>query len=170
MLAFVGISIGFGIEKILGAFIAGTGFALVFRNRGVLEQQLSGFAYGFLIPIFFSNVGIHFDVDALDEPGAITGMLTLLGLAVAVKMLPALSLVFRGHTLRESLGAGALLSARLSLIIAVAEVGVSLGLIDATLEASIIVLAAATATFAPFLFRLLLPPLPAGSIPGDTGD
>ena len=169
MLAFVGISIGFGIEKILGAFLAGTGFALVFRNRGVLEKQLSGFSYGFLIPIFFINVGIHFDVDALRSPGAVTGMLALLGMAVAVKMIPAMSLVFRGHTVRESLAAGALLSARLSLIIAVAEVGVSLGLIDTTLEASIIVLAAATATFAPLLFRVLLPPLPAPAPPVDPG-
>ena len=65
-----------------GAFIAGTGFALVFRNRGTLGQQLSGFSYGFLIPIFFINVGIHFDLDAFRAPGAVTGMLALLGMGV----------------------------------------------------------------------------------------
>jgi len=165
MLVFVGIAIAFGIEPILGAFIAGTGFALVFRNRGTLGQQLSGFSYGFLIPVFFIDVGINFDLDALTEPGAVTGVLILLAAAVGVKLIPSLLLVFRRHSLRESLAAGALLSARLSLIIAVAELGVRLGVIERVDEASIIVLAIATATLAPILFRTLLPPLPAARQP-----
>jgi Kef-type K+ transport system membrane component KefB len=159
MFVFVAVAIAFGIEKILGAFLAGTGFALVFRNRGVLGEQLSGFAYGFLVPVFFINVGIGFDIEAFREPGAVAGMLTLLGLALAVKMVPALVLLLRRHSLREVLAAGALLSARLSLIIAVAEVGARLGLIDARLQASIIALAVVTATLAPVAFRWLAPPL-----------
>lgn len=161
MLAFVGVSIVFGIEKILGAFLAGTVFALVFRNRGPLAQQLNGFSYGFLIPIFFINVGIRFDLDALREPGALTGLGALLAAAVLVKMVPALAYLLRRLSLRESLAAGTLLSARLSLIIAVAELGVRLDVIDRTVEASIIVLAAVTAVAAPVVFRLLAPPLPA---------
>jgi Kef-type K+ transport system membrane component KefB len=160
MLAFVGVSIAFGIEKILGAFLAGTVFALVFRNRGPLAQQLNGFSYGFLIPIFFINVGIRFDLDALSEPGALTGLAALLTAAVLVKVVPALAFMLRRLSLRESLAAGTLLSARLSLIIAVAELGVRLEVIDRTLEASIIVLAAVTATVAPIVFRWLAPPLP----------
>jgi len=159
MLVFVGASIAFGIESILGAFLAGTGFAMVFRNRGVLGQQLSGFSYGFLIPIFFINVGIHFDVEALQEPGAVTSMLALIGLAILVKMGPALVFLVRRHTWREVAAAGALLSARLSLIIAVAEVGLRLGLIDRPTEASIIVLAAVSSTFGPVVFRWLAPPV-----------
>jgi Kef-type K+ transport system membrane component KefB len=161
MLVFVGVAMAFGIENILGAFLAGTGFAIVFRNRGVLGEQLSGFAYGFLVPVFFINVGIGFDLDALRQPGAVAGMLGLLGLAVVVKMVPALILLFRRHSLREVLAAGALLSARLSLIIAVAEVGARLGFIDQLLKASIITLAVVTATLAPIVFRWLAPPLAA---------
>jgi trk system potassium uptake protein TrkA len=52
-----------------------------------------------------------------------------------------------------------LLSARLSLIIAVAELGVELGIIDRVLEAQIILLAGVTSTLAPALFRALLPKL-----------
>lgn len=161
MLVFVGVAVAFGIEGILGAFLAGTGFAVVFRNRGVLGEQLSGFAWGFLVPVFFINVGIGFDLDALREPGAVIGMLSLLGLAVAVKVIPALILVVRRHSLRQALAAGALLSARLSLIIAVAEVGARLGFIDELLKASIITLAVVTSTLAPIAFRWLAPPLPA---------
>jgi len=161
MLVFVGLSVVFGIEGILGAFLAGAVFAVLFRNRGALGMQLSGFSYGFLIPVFFINVGIHFDVDALFEEGAVTGMLVIVGAAVLVKLLPASVLFLRRHSLREVLAAGALLSARLSLIIAVAELGVELEIIDRTLEASIIVLAAVTSTAAPVVFRALAPPLPA---------
>lgn len=165
MLVFVGLSILFGIEGILGAFLAGAGFAMVFRNRGTLGTQLSGFSYGFLIPVFFIDVGIRFDADALSEEGAIPGMLALIGVAVLVKMIPSLVLLLRRHSLREVFAAGALLSARLSLIIAVAELGVRLGVIDRTLEASIIVLAVVTATLAPVAFRLLAPPLQPGRRP-----
>ncbi len=160
MLVFVGISLIFDIEAILGAFLAGTVFALVFRYRGRLEQQLSGFAYGFLIPIFFINVGIRFDLDAMREPGAFTGALALIGLAVLVKLVPSLLLLLQRLPIREVFAAGILLSARLSLIIAVADLGVRLDLIDRELQASIILLAMVTTTLAPTLFRILAPPLP----------
>lgn len=48
-----------------------------------------------------------------------------------------------------------LLSARLSLIIVVARIGVELGVIQPTLEAVIILLAALTATFAPIGYRIV---------------
>ena len=90
-------------------------------------------------------------------------------IALAVKVIPALLLVLRRHSLRESLAAGTLLSARLSLIIVVARLGVELGVVDAALEAEIILLAAATATISPALFRWLLPSIPAGSRPVGNG-
>jgi Kef-type K+ transport system membrane component KefB len=158
MLMFVGLAIVLGIEPILGAFLAGMAFALVFRERADLDRKLTGFAYGFLIPIFFINVGVGFQLDALAEPGAIGFTALLLAIALAVKVIPALLLVLRRHSLRESLAAGTLLSARLSLIIVVARLGVELGVVDAALEAEIILLAAATATISPALFRWLLPP------------
>jgi len=163
MLMFVGLAIVLGIEPILGAFLAGMAFALVFRERADLDRKLTGFAYGFLIPIFFINVGIGFRLDALAEPGAIGFTALLLVVALAVKILPAALLVLRRHSLREALAAGTLLSARLSLIIVVARLGVELGVIDAALEAEIILLAAATATISPVLFRWLLPAAPASS-------
>lgn len=158
MLAFVGLAIVLGIEPILGAFLAGMAFALVFRERADLDRKLTGFGYGFLIPIFFINIGIGFRLEALGEPGAIGFTALLLVIALAVKVIPALLLVLRRHSLREALAAGTLLSARLSLIIVVARLGVALGVVDAALEAEIILLAAATATISPALFRWLLPP------------
>ena len=158
MLVFVGLAIVLGIEPILGAFLAGMAFALVFRERAGLDRKLTGFAYGFLIPIFFINVGVGFRLDALADPGAVGFTALLLVVALAVKVVPAGLLVLRRHTLREAIAAGALLSARLSLIIVVARVGAELGVVDATLEAEIILLAAATALIGPAVFRWILPP------------
>jgi Kef-type K+ transport system membrane component KefB len=167
MLVFVGISMLFSIEPILGAFLAGTVFAIVFRQSSGLETKLKGFSYGFLIPVFFINVGIRFDLEAMRAPGALVLTLQLIGAAFLVKVVPALLLVLRRLTLRESLAAGFLLSARLSLILAVAELGVRLGVIDLTLQAEIILLTAVTTTLAPILFRLIAPPVARQGV-GDT--
>lgn len=158
---FVGLSLALDVEPILGAFLAGMMFALVFRNRGGLEAQLSGFSYGFLIPIFFINVGVRFDLRALLEPGVLQGAFLVVGVAIGVKVLSVVPLAFHALTPRELLAAGMLLSARLSLVIAVADLGVRLGLLDPALEAAVILLAVVTATLCPALFRALAPPLPA---------
>jgi Kef-type K+ transport system membrane component KefB len=160
MFVIVGLSYALEVEPILGAFLAGTVFAFIFRNRGSLEQQLSGFSYGFLIPVFFINVGLSFDLAILLEPGILLLSLELIGAAVVVKVLPPL-LMFRGLPLRETMAAGVLLSARLSLVIAVATLGVRIGLMGQELRSSVILLALVTSTFAPSLFRFLVPPLPA---------
>jgi Kef-type K+ transport system membrane component KefB len=160
MFVIVGLSYALEVEPILGAFLAGTVFAFIFRNRGFLEQQLSGFSYGFLIPVFFINVGLSFDLAVLLEPGILLLSLELIGAALVVKVLPPL-FILRGLPFRETLSAGVLLSARLSLVIAVATLGVRIGLMGQELRASIILLALVTSTFAPTLFRFLAPPLPA---------
>lgn len=155
MLAFVGLAELLQVEPILGAFVAGSLLAYVFRDRGALEHKLTGFAYGFLIPIFFINVGVRFDVALLD-PDTLRLAAVLIVAAFAVKLLPSLVFLTRRLTLRESVAAGTLLSARLSLVIAVAELGVRLGLLSRALEAAVILLAIATTILAPTLFRLLI--------------
>jgi len=161
MFVFVGLSYLLGIEAILGSFFAGTVFALIFRHRGQLEQKLKGFAYGFLIPIFFIYVGVRFDVGALRSPDVVIQSLTLIAAAVAIKVVASGLLVLRRHGLREVLAAGVLLSSRLSLVIAVAAIGARLGLVDRALEAQVILLAIVTSTLCPTLFARLVRPLPA---------
>jgi Kef-type K+ transport system membrane component KefB len=157
MFVIVGLSYALEVEPILGAFLAGSIFALVFRHRGALEQQLSGFSYGFLIPVFFINVGLSFELPVLLEPGVFLRALILMGAAIAVKLLPAFLLFVQRLSLREVLAAGTLLSARLSLVIAVATLGVRLGVIAHGLRSSVILLAIVSSTLAPTLFRFLAP-------------
>ncbi len=156
MFVFVGVSIALGIEAILGAFLAGALFAFVFRNTGTLEERLSGFAFGFFIPIFFINVGIGFPVARLGEPAVLGTAVGLIVVALAVKLLPSLVLLLRGFGVRETLGAGILLAGQLSVIIALADLGVDLELLTSDLAAGAILLVAVTAVVSPVAFRLLV--------------
>jgi len=151
LLIFVAISEVADVEAILGAFLAGVMFSLLFRGGTVLEQKLFGIGYGFLIPIFFISVGMQFDLGALAGSG-IYLVPILLVIAFVVKIVPSLLFLVR-HSLKDSISAGVLLSSRLSLIIAMAAVGLELGLIDTTMESAIILLAIITCIICPTIFR-----------------
>jgi len=154
MLTLVGVAVLFDIEAILGAFLAGTLFAFVFPNRGSLESSLKGFSYGFLIPIFFINIGLNYDISLFSNTEFYIDVLYLFGIAVVVKLVPSLLLIFSKISLSKIFAGGFLLSARFSLIIAMAEIGVELELLSKNLEQQIILLAVLTATVSPLLFRI----------------
>ena len=157
MLTLVGIAVLFDIEAILGAFLAGTIFAFIFPNRGSLESSLKGFSYGFLIPIFFINIGLNYDVSVFSNTQFYVEVLYLFVIAIAVKLFPTILLIFAGIKIKQILAGGFLLSARFSLIIAMAEIGVEIELISKAIEQQIILLAVLTATIAPIGYKLLSP-------------
>jgi len=147
-----------GVEVILGAFLAG---AVIGQNRRtsrqIFEEKLDAMGYGFFIPIFFIMVGARFDLTALlASPGALWLVALLIAAAYLVKFLPALC--FRTlFSWRESFAAGALLSSRLSLIIAASAIALSLGMITSATNSAIVLVAIVTCTASPILFNRLLP-------------
>ncbi len=143
------------IEPIIGAFIAGVIFSTVFEETENIEEKLSGISFGFLVPIFFIYVGINFVMPHLGrETLYLVGALTV-GSLVS-KVLPSVFLMLEGFSLRESLGAGVLLGAPLTLVIVVAELGVKMKLIDHHLESVLILVATLTGIMSPIIFNLLL--------------
>jgi len=161
LFVFVGLALALGMDPILGAFMAGAMFAFVFRNSGDLEARLTGFSYGFLIPIFFISVGVQFPLDALSDSSVLVTALAIIAVAIGAKLVPAPLLMTRGLTLSDSLGAGVLLAGQLSVIIALAEVGVQIGVIDEGVAAGAVLLVGVTAILSPVLFRVVSPSLPA---------
>jgi Kef-type K+ transport system membrane component KefB/Trk K+ transport system NAD-binding subunit len=158
MLIFVVLSELVGTEIILGAFLAGAIVALLRTPEDAdLSHQLDSIGYGFFIPIFFVMVGVDFNLSALlESPRALALVPLLLILALLVKILPAL--LFRlNFPWRESLASGALLTARLSLIIAASAIGLRLNVISEASNAAIILVAALTSTLAPLSFNMILP-------------
>jgi Trk K+ transport system NAD-binding subunit len=158
MLAFVALSETLGSEVILGAFLAGAIIGLLrTADDAELAHQLEAIGYGFFIPIFFIKVGVEFNLPVLlASPGALLLVPFLLVGAILVKMIPALTFIIN-FSLREALAAGALLSARLSLIIAAAAIGKRLGVIGESVNAAIILVAVVTVTTAPLIFVRLMP-------------
>ncbi len=142
---------------ILGAFLAGVVLTLIFQQRELLEKQLSGLGFGFFIPFFFIHLGLTFDFESLLETQSLLWVIpVLLIVAYVVKIVPSL-LYLPQYGTRKSFGIGILLSARLSLIIAAAEVGLEMGLIDEALRSAIILVGVITSVISPILFRRIFP-------------
>ena len=158
MVAWVVLAETFGVELILGAFLAGAIAGLISGNEDQGEREkLDAIGYGFFIPIFFIMVGARFNLQAvLNSTEGLLLLLWLIIVAFTVKVVPALLLRLR-FTWRQTISGGMLLSARLSLIIAASAIALDMGLISETVNSDIIMLAIITVTIAPFLFSRLYP-------------
>ncbi|HSA24667.1 MAG TPA: cation:proton antiporter, partial [Myxococcota bacterium] len=143
-----------GVEAIVGAFVAGAVTAYVLRGKAVLEEKLSAVGHGLLVPVFFTMVGASFE-PGLISPDSLLLALELTGLALAVKLLPALVLLRGGLSLRESLAAGMLLAAPLTLVVAISAVALELGAVDGAGRTSLVLLALAAGVVFPIGFHWL---------------
>jgi Kef-type K+ transport system membrane component KefB len=158
MVAWVVLAEAFGVEVILGAFLAGAIASLISGQDDRDEREkLDAIGYGFFIPIFFTMVGVRFNLQAvLESTEGLVLLVWLIAVAFTVKIVPTLLLKLR-FSWRETVGGGMLLSSRLSLIIAASAIALSMGLISETVNSDIILLAIITCTIAPFLFNRIYP-------------
>lgn len=152
--ALVYITAEFGFDFVLGAFAAGLVVGLLTRGAGApagIRVRLEAIGFGFLVPVFFIESGMQFDVDALiHEPATIAATPTFLVLFLIVRGTPAL--LFRSDVPGRDLVPLALFSATaLPLVVALTELAVDRGALDRA-DASAVVAAA-------MLSVLLFPPL-----------
>jgi Kef-type K+ transport system membrane component KefB len=147
-----------GLEAILGAFLAGILFTYVLRETGPLETKLTALGQGFFVPIFFINVGVTFDWGSLGDPERVgRTLLYLAGLSLLVKAVPTLALLFLRVPFRAVAAGAFLLSTPLTLLVAIAALGLKLGVIDASTSAAVILLAIVSGVLFPTAFKLLAP-------------
>lgn len=156
MALFAGLAALGGIEPVLGAFVAGLLVAFVLRDRGQVEHKLAGAAYGFFVPVFFIGVGMRVELHPaalLEQAGFIVAMLVVLVLARA----PAVAMLAgSGLRARDAAAAGLLLSAPLTLLIAVLDLGLRAGAISEEIEAAGIFVAILASVLYPAVARPLL--------------
>jgi Kef-type K+ transport system membrane component KefB len=157
MLGFIAISLLLGVEMILGAFVAGALMSFVFREKEAIEEKLSSFGFGFFVPIFFMEVGIGFDVAGVLQGEFVTALLFLLGAGLLVRVVPSLLLPLIGLSLRESLASGVVLAAPLTLLVAISQVGLHTGLLDAETAGVIVLYAIVGGVLFPTAFRWIAP-------------
>jgi Kef-type K+ transport system membrane component KefB len=117
------------LELAFGAFIAGLFISTFFHHKHALEEKMSSFGFGFLVPIFFIHVGASFGLENIIIPQVLMTTAILLGLMFSIRILSAYTLV----TLigkKNALLSGLALSMPLTLMIAVATIGVDKEMIN----------------------------------------
>lgn len=157
LLVFVALAGEFGLEVILGAFIAGAivSSLAIEREHPLYHVKIDAIGYGFFIPVFFILTGARLDIPALLDAGDTLVLVPVLLAAVfVVKGIPAL--LYRDEfAWRDCAAAGALQSAQMTLTVAGVEIGRQLGLIDAALGAALISVALLSVLIAPIAFARL---------------
>jgi Kef-type K+ transport system membrane component KefB len=135
LIVFVVLASKFGLEAILGAFLAGATLKLLDRDdmmtHAFFRRKLEAVGFGVFVPFFFVATGLRLDVESLFASGsALARVPIFLGALVVIRGLPAL--LYRPLAERpEQIVAGGLLQATsLSFLIVAGQLGVELDLIS----------------------------------------
>jgi Kef-type K+ transport system membrane component KefB len=132
----------FGLEVVLGAFLAGAMVSLLDREHVVrdtgLTEKLEGIGFGVFIPIFFVASGVRLDLDALFSSfdTIVLVPLTVIALLV-VRGVPAL-IYGRFVPRRQALSAGLLQATSLSFVVAATQIGVEIGELEPAAAAGLV--------------------------------
>ena len=141
LVAFTALAERFGLESILGAFLAGVVVSFVDRDSAShphFRAKLQAIGFGFLIPVFFVSSGIRLDLKGLlDDPSALVRVPVFLAALLLVRGLPAL-LNLRTQGRRASFAAGLLQATSLPFIVTATQIGVQLGQITPVTAAALV--------------------------------
>ncbi|KQP01253.1 cation:proton antiporter [Leifsonia sp. Leaf264] len=144
LLALAALSIALGLDMLLGAFAAGILYRLLLtgapeKDAEIIESKLEAVGYGFLVPIFFINTGITFDLAAL--LGDMRNLLLLpifLLLFLLVRGLPSVIAAPPGSARVDRVAIGLLGATALPIIVAVTSIGVDEGDLSTGTAASLV--------------------------------
>ncbi len=141
LVAFTALAQRFGLESILGAFVAGVVISVVDRDSAShpnFRTKLEAIGFGFLIPVFFISSGIRLDLKGLlDQPSALLRVPIFLVALLLVRGAPAL-LNLRTQGRRASIAAGLLQATSLPFIVTATQIGVELGQITPVTAAALV--------------------------------
>lgn len=132
----------FGLEVVLGAFLAGAMLSLLDHGHAVessgLKSKLEGIGFGVFIPVFFVVSGVQLNLTALfDSPAAVALLPATVAALLLVRGVPAL--LYRGQIgTRHAIAAGLLQATSLSFIVAATQIGVELGKISEAAAAGLV--------------------------------
>ena len=137
---FVVLSGSIGVEPVLGAFAAGMIVSLGSRGEkgALLRHKLDALCYGFLVPFFFVNSGIQFDLGALLHSTK-TMLLVPVFVILFFIVRGAPVFLYRKHLTRGERLPFMLYSATaLSLVIAITNIGVRTGRMTTDVAAALV--------------------------------
>jgi Kef-type K+ transport system membrane component KefB len=139
---FVALASKFGLEAILGAFLAGAILKFVDRDQAMshpqFRQKLDAAGFGVFIPFFFVTSGVRYDAGALFAHASTLARVPLfLGVLLAVRGVPAL--LYRSLATTRGIAAGGLLQATsIGFLVVSSQIGRDMGLISAANAAAVV--------------------------------
>ena len=141
LVAFTVLAERFGLESILGAFLAGAIVGLVDRDSAShpnFRIKLEAIGYGFLVPVFFVSSGVKLDLTGLlHSPSALVRVPVFLLALLVVRGLPAL-IGLRANGTRPTLALGLLQATSLPFIVTATQIGVTLGKLTPVTAAALV--------------------------------
>ena len=156
MLVFVALAAFLNIEVIIGAFIGGMLFASVFKEREKIQEGFEMIGHGFLIPIFFIYVGLNFETSLLMDFTVVNYALLLCLLIIIVRVLAGFVFLFGEHPLNNILIFPFSTSFSLTLLIAAAKLGESLGVFSKDISGGVVLASIISALIFPLFFRIII--------------
>jgi len=135
LIVFVVLASKFGLEAILGAFLAGATLKLLDRDDAMshtfFRRKLEAVGFGVFVPFFFVATGLRLDVDTLFASGSALARVPLfLGALLLIRGLPALLYRPLAERREQVLAGGLLQATSLSFLIVAGQLGVDLDLVS----------------------------------------
>ncbi|NUR29267.1 MAG: cation:proton antiporter [Catenulispora sp.] len=144
LLTMVGATVALGVDMLLGAFTAGVIMRILFHSGNPerterVTAKIEAIGFGFLIPVFFIDTGIGYDLKALTGDAATLGLVPLfLLLLLVARGLPSFLTAPQGSTSRQRRAVALYAATGLPLIVAITAIGVQRGTLKSSDAAAMV--------------------------------
>lgn len=160
--AMIAIMLYLKLDLVLGAFLAGVFIATFFEHKKELPEKLSGFGFGFLVPIFFIYVGTTVPLGALTEAAVMSHALFIIVAFVTIRLISSLASFASYLGWRQTLLLSLSDSMPLAFLVAVATLGAQAHAISTEAYYSFVIAAMIDAvtlmTLIKFIYPKITPP------------
>jgi Kef-type K+ transport system membrane component KefB len=155
-----------GIEGLIGAFLAGLGMNSMIPIRGPLMERLDFVGSAIFVPAFLVSIGLNINPALLFDVDTLLLALLFTGIVVVGKAVPAL---ITGRIFKFSLNESGLMASlsfgQAASTLAIAQVGVSLGLLTVQVVNAAVLTIVSTALLTSFGTRFFVRRLPRPAPP-----
>lgn len=157
LLVMIGATLALGVDMLLGAFAAGVIMRILFhsgdpRRTERVTAKLEAVGFGFLIPVFFIQTGIGYDLKALTSNWATVGLVPLfLVLFLVTRGLPSFLTAPDGTSARARRAVALYAATGLPLIVAITSIGVERGTLKPSTAAAMVGAGMLSVLLYPFL-------------------
>lgn len=153
LFAFVAFAAIFKIEFVVGAFVGGLMFALVFAGRDGVLDKLGGVGYGFFIPIFFISVGMRVTFNDFVQTDVIILALIIIASLFITRVAGTLLLLFSSIEKPKLMLVTVGLSFPLTMLVAVSRICYDIGLINKIQTSAVLLASMISAIIFPWVFK-----------------